>query len=118
MKRFFSIFVVCFCWLLMSCGPNANVEFSLNVDGDFDVGKGVKIDLVADANNVPASVFETNAVYSKLTKNDIEPYSWLLHEIKDPIIRQIPNGGKYDIKVVGYVSWNGLKFEVNEHWKN
>lgn len=120
MKHFFIAFS---CWLLafmaVSCDKEP-VNFQLDVGGTlYEAATNITADIDVKAANVSATYFNTVGKPTVLlTSANTELYYWLVDKIKRPIERKVGKGGKYDITVTGYISWQGLKFEVNEHWKS
>lgn len=120
MKHFFIVFS---CWLIafmaVSCDKEP-VNFQLDVGGTlYEAATNITADIDVKAANVSATYFNTVGKPTVLlTSANTELYYWLVDKVKRPIERKVGKGGKYDITVTGYISWKGLKFEVNEHWKS
>lgn len=94
------------------------VDFQLDVGGSlYEATSHVSADITAHVANVDTLYFQAIPAIL-LTPQAAAPYKWLLENVQKPIIANVGKGGKYDVTVTGYISWHGLKFEVNEHWKS
>lgn len=96
------------------------VDFQLDVGGSlYEATSHISADVTAHVANVDTLYFlQSRSAATLLTPQAAAPYKWLLENVKKPIVKNVGKGGKYDVIVTGYISWHGLKFEVNEHWKS
>lgn len=121
MKHFITFFALAMMACVTAVGCKSEpVDFQLDVGGSlYEATTHISAEVTAHVANVDALYFlQSPSAATLLTPQDAAPYKWLLENVKQPIIEKVGKGGKYDVTVTGYVSWHGLKFEVNEHWKS
>lgn len=121
MKNFIAMMIIAICFLCTGCKDNAPVNFQLDVSGNvYEAKTNVSADFNTHVTNVTPITFSIyNAKdYVKLSQSYEQPYNWILDNVRKPIVEQAGKNGDYDVTVTGYISWRGLKFMVDEHWKN
>lgn len=118
MKHFLLMLIACLT-LFVGCKGSPTVDFKLDVGGSlYETTSHVSADITAHVANVDSVYFLQVGPATLLTPQAAAPYKWLLDNVKKPITDKVGVNGRYDVFVTGYISWNGLKFEVNEHWKS
>lgn len=121
MKKFIEMIAICLLFLLTGCKGGTPVDFQLDVGGNlYEAKTSVMADFNVHIANVAPVTFATyeSSDFVTLSKAYAEPFEWLIENVQKPLVEQAGKDGEYDITVTGYISWHGLKFEVNEHWKS
>lgn len=135
MKRFIFAFLCALCLCFITGCKSSPPEFNLDLTGNVvETTAHIATDFKVATTNVVNGYFSVDetAVYPKLTKAEYpDAYKWVYKKAVSTAVhfanRKIKdssgefysiNGVIYEITVIGYVEWNGIKLSVNEHWKS
>lgn len=135
MKRFIFAFLCALCLCFVTGCKSSPPEFNLGLTGNVvETTTHIATDFKVATTNVINSYFSADetAVYPKLTKAEYpDAYGWVYEKAVSTAASftnqknkgasgksYSVNGAIYEITVIGYVEWNGIKLSVDEHWKS
>ena len=117
MKKLILIAISCLALMLTGC--KSEPAFKLDLTGTVvETTTHITTDFKVATTNVVNTYFETGVNATLVKEVYPDAYQWLKTKVVKSVTKNFPNGALYDITVVGYVEWHGVKLSINEHWEN